>query len=102
MSQQLRRVLAAVSVTAALLLAVAAPSRAAGFREPASSGDIMSRVWSWMESLLPGVVSPAAPHQRPAGMLEKTTTSGGTTPMPIAPSPGAPGQGNMIDPEGAK
>jgi hypothetical protein len=101
MSQQHRRVLAAVSVTAALLLAAAAPSQAAGLREPVT-GDLMGRVWSWVESLLPGVASPAAPHQRPAGSFEKTTTGGSGTPIPIAPSPGAPGQGNMIDPEGVK
>ena len=101
MSQQLRRVLAAVGLTAALLLLAAAPSRAAGSGKPMisrlSSVDVLSRAWSWLESFLQASTAPRAIHQ-------KTVATGST---PVAPPPGPPpgpppptGQGNMIDPEG--
>jgi hypothetical protein len=93
MSQQLRRVLAAVGLTAALLLVAAVPSRAAGLPKPVVSVDLLGRAWSWLESLLP-----ASPLARP---VQKTTT--GTTPILVGPPPAPPssgGQGNMIDPEG--
>jgi hypothetical protein len=93
MSQQPRRILAAVGLTAALLLVAAAPSRAAGFPKPAVSVDLLGRAWSFLGSLLP-----APPVARP--VLRKTAT--GAT-LPVAPPPAPPatgGQGNMIDPEG--
>lgn len=106
MSQQIRRVLATVGVTAALLLAVPAPSRAAGFREPARAADlIVMRFWSWMDRLMPAF-GPTF------GMTAKTATvpTHPSSPAPIAPTQppppsgtGSPGdQGSMIDPEGVK
>ncbi len=94
MSQQLRRIAAAAGLSAALLLAAAAPSRAAGLPKPIVSVDLLGRAWSWLESLLP-----APPVARP--VQKKTTT--GTTPILVGPPPAPPGtggQGNMIDPEG--
>jgi len=97
MSQQLRRVLAAVGLTAALLLVAAAPSEAAGHGKPmiseVGSFDVLAHAWSWLESLLP---APA-----PRAIQRKTTYTG--TAIPVSPSPPPPstgGQGNMIDPEG--
>ena len=74
MSQQLRRVLAAVGLTAALFLALPAPSRAVALREPAISFGLMDRVWSWLESLLP------AADRGPAAQ-PKNATAGRTTVM---------------------
>jgi hypothetical protein len=93
MSRQLRRILAAAGLTAALLLAAAAPSRAAGLAKPIVAVDLLGRAWSWLDSLLP-----APPVARP--VQRKTAT--GTTPIPVGPPPTPPttGQGNMIDPEG--
>lgn len=97
MSRQLRRVLAAVGLTAALLLAAAAPSQAAGYGKPTmsrvSAFDVLARAWSWLESLLP---APA-----PRAIQQKTTYTGTTIPVSPPPAPPATGgQGSMIDPEG--
>lgn len=94
MSQQLRRVLAAVGLTAALFLALPAPSRAVALREPAISFGLMDRVWSWLESLLP------AADRGPAAQ-PKNATAGRTTVMqpPVLPLP-TEDQGSMIDPDG--
>lgn len=96
MSKQSRRVLAAVGLTAALLLAAAAPSQAAGHGQPmvSSTGsfDVLARAWSWLESLLP---APA-----PRAIQRKTTYTGTIIVLPPPPPPSTGGQGGMIDPEG--
>ncbi len=96
MSQQLRRVLAAVGLTAALLLVAAAPSEAAGHGKPmisrTGSFDVLAQAWSWLESLVP------APAPR---AIQRKTIYTGTIPVsPSPPPPSTGGQGNMIDPEG--
>ena len=93
MSLHLRRVLAAVGLTAALLLAAAAPSGAAGFPKPIVSVDLLGRAWSWLESLLPAAPAPRA--------IQPKTTYTGTIPVSPSPAPTSTGgQGGMIDPEG--
>lgn len=98
MSQPFRRVLAAVGVTAALLLAAAAPSQAAGHGKPiertispAGSPDVLAQAWSWLASFLP---APA-----PCAIQRKTTYTGTIIVSP-PPAPPTGGQGGMIDPEG--
>ncbi len=100
MSQQIRRFFVALGLTAALLLAGPAPSRAAGFRDAATTvPDFTSRLWSWLESLLPGPAGAAAPRPRaagkaPAGPVRWAAASTTTTTTTD--------QGSMIDPNGHK
>jgi hypothetical protein len=88
MSQPIRRFLAAMSMAAALLLALPAPSQAAAARRraPERSFDLATRAWLWLESLLG--------HPRP-GVQQKDIL---TTPQPL-PSPPST-QGPAIDPDG--
>lgn len=90
MSQSIRRMLVAMSVATALLVAVPAPSWAARARKPAPEPTLglMAQVWSWVESLL-GDPKPQT------GVPRKDTM---TTPTPLPPPPG---QGPAIDPNGA-
>lgn len=74
MSQRNQRWLAASALAAALLLAVPAPSPAAGFGRPAGvASGLLARAWAWWENvrILP----------RPVAVWEK--------------------QGSAIDPDGA-
>jgi hypothetical protein len=96
MSQQVRRVLAALGLTAALLLAAPAPSRAAGLRGLPAVPEISARVWAWLEGLLPAA---PAPSRRPA-RGEKQTSSP-VYPTAPATSPTSD-QGSAIDPNGYK
>jgi hypothetical protein len=90
MSQMMRRILVAASVTLALLLAVPAPSHAARTRRPAPdhSLGLVAQAWSWLESLLGDLKTPTAKRK------DIMTT---TSPLPPPPS-----QGPAIDPDGAK
>ncbi|HEY0514388.1 MAG TPA: hypothetical protein VGH73_20960 [Thermoanaerobaculia bacterium] len=92
----MRRTYAAAGLTAALLLAVPAPSRAVSFR-PSALADLMGGAWSWLESLLPGARVPAAPAQGPKGSVAPTRTD---TPPVVIPPPSTTDQGSMIDPDG--
>ena len=76
-----RRWLATAGLMAALLLAVPAPSLAAGFWRPAAElPGLVARAWSWLESL--GVVRRVPePARRPVAVWEK--------------------EGPMIDPNGS-
>jgi len=104
MSQRNRRALAALGLTAALLLALPVPSRAAGLWEVPALG-FTARAWAWLESLgLPGRQA-AAPH-RPAAAWEKEgsaidpdgrTVPGATSTTPSSP---APDQEGVIRPGG--
>jgi hypothetical protein len=89
MSQQMRRTLAAVGLAAALLLAVPAPSRAMGFREPSFVADgLLERICSWLWSLAPS----------PAPVARKDTSG---TPPPVGTTPpGTDDSGSHIDPDG--
>lgn len=90
MLQSIRRILAAMSVAAALLLVVPAPSWAAQARKPAPdhSLSLMAQAWSWLESLLG---DPRTPRVERKDVM--------TTPVPLPPPPN---QGPMIDPDGVK
>ena len=100
-----RRAAAALSLAAALFLVLPAPSQAARLWETPSA--VVSRVWSWMESL--GIVKPAAPSRRPAAPWAKEgsaidpngQTIPGTTPTDPTAS-ATSDEGSMIDPDGGK
>jgi hypothetical protein len=89
MSQHARRVLAALGLMVALLLAAPPPSRAAGLRELPSVTGFAARAWAWLENLLPG--PPAV--KEAAGTL--------TSPTP-PPHTGTSEEGSAIDPNGRK
>ncbi len=90
MLKSIRPVFAAMSVAAALLLAVPAPSWAAQAHKPVPgpSLSLMARAWSWLESLLG---DPRTPTVQRKDIM--------TTPLPLPPPPN---QGPMIDPNGVK
>jgi|GEM_PF-1460784 len=101
MSQQIRRVLVAFGLMAALSLTIPSASHAAGLRSPGLAGDFTACLWVWLEGLLPGAATPA-PFHRPA-------VKAGSTARPGQPVSGTPStasattdQGNMIDPNGFK
>jgi hypothetical protein len=94
MSQQIRRVLVAFGLMAALSLTLPSASHAAGLRSPGLAGDFTARLWTWLEGLLPGAATPAPSH-RPA------VKAGSTTGTPSTAS-ATTDQGNMIDPNGFK
>ena len=94
MSQHARRVLAALGLTAALLLAAPPPSRAAGFRELPSITGFAARAWAWLENLLP---------DRPAARGVFATKTDGTLTSPAAPPlTDTSNEGSAIDPNGRK
>jgi hypothetical protein len=98
MSQQIRRVLVAFGLMAALSLTTPSASHAAGLGSPGLAGDFTARLWTWLEGLLPGAATPAPSH-RPA---LKTGT------VIVSTAPGAPtdatktDQGSAIDPDGLR
>lgn len=100
-----RRAVAALSLAAALFLALPAPSQAAGIWETPSV--VVSRVWSWMESL--GFVKPAAAPRRTAAPGRKEgsaidpngRTVPGTTPA-APPASALSEEGSAIDPDGGR
>lgn len=94
MSQHARRVLAALGLMAALLLAAPPPSRAAGLRELPSVAGFATRAWTWLENLLP------AARGGKQGVATKTT---GAVTSPTAPPPtGTSEEGSAVDPNGRK
>lgn len=104
MSQRIRRSLAAVSLLAALSLALPAPSQAAGLWAPAAASTVwMARAWSWLEGLglVPG--KPAAAPRRSTAQREKSGLAApGDPSTAVETPPGGPFQGSGIDPNGAK
>jgi len=98
MSQYTRRVLAALGLTAALLLAAPPPSRAAGFRELPSVAGFVARAWAWLENLPPA--RPAARGERRVSAAKAAGTL--TSPAPPAPATGSSDEGSAIDPNGRK
>ena len=95
MSQYTRRFLAALGLTAALLLAAPPPSRAAGFRELPSVAGFVARAWAWLENL-----PPAARGERRVSAAKAAGTL--TSPAPPAPATGSSDEGSAIDPNGRK
>lgn len=106
MSQQLRRVLVALGLMAALFLATPAPSRAAGLRNALPGNDLAARFWVWMEGLLAGAAAPSPASHKPAAGLEKEGSGinpDGRTQPTVSPSPTSSAtsdQGSAIDPDG--
>ena len=90
MSKSARRIFAAMSLAAALLLVVPAPSWAGQARKPAPSHNVSlwAQAWTWLESLL-GDSRTTPTVQRKDGIM---------TSPPLLPPP--PDQGPMIDPNG--
>jgi hypothetical protein len=97
MSQQIRRVLVAFGLMAALSLITPSASHAAGLRSPGLAGDFTARLWTWLEGLLPGAATPAPAH-RPA--LKTGTVIVSTAPAPTAAT--KTDQGSAIDPDGLR
>jgi hypothetical protein len=97
MSQSIRRVLAVTGLVAALLLSIPAPSRAAGLRGQAPAASVVTRAWSWIESLL-GSSRPVA-STRPA--IQQKDSFPGPIPSPIPPS-STTGSGSAMDPDGVR
>jgi hypothetical protein len=71
MSQQLRRVLAAFGLMAALFLGTPASSEAAGLQNILIGHDLGARIWAWIEGLLPEVSSPKLNSPGPKSGLAK-------------------------------
>jgi hypothetical protein len=95
MSQQMRRILAAVGLAAALLLAVPAPSRAASLREPSFAAGLMERVWSWLWSLAP---ESSSQNTESGSYADEPATTSST---PATPPPTSTDEsGSHIDPDG--
>jgi hypothetical protein len=95
MSQSIRRVLAVTGLVAALLLSVPAPSQAAGLRGQAPAADLMTRAWSWVESLLGSSRPAASTPQRTIQQKNAPQTSG-------PPLTSTTGSGSAMDPDGVK
>jgi hypothetical protein len=92
MSQYVRRVIAALGLMAALLLAAPPPSRAAGLRElPIVPG--FARAWAWLEGLWPG--TPLEEKQESTASLTSPAT-------PVPPPTGTSDEGSAIDPNGRR
>jgi hypothetical protein len=99
MSQPFRSTLATLGLMAALVLAVPAPSRAAGLRQLPTVQGIAAGAWAWLESLLP--MTPQAMSHRRIEMRASATAS--LTPTPPPETSAAPSeQGSMIDPNGSR
>lgn len=97
MPQPTRCGLAAASLTAVLLLAVPAPSRAAGFPVPPAASAVAGRICSWLESLFAGAPAARPVHSsRRVGKTATTTTTTSNEPSPVIQ------QGSMVDPNGAR
>jgi hypothetical protein len=103
MSQQLRRVLVAFGLMAALLLATPSRSQAAGLRNVLKGYDLGATFRAWIEDLLPGATSTKPSSHRPAPGMEKEGS--GINPngvpqastLPVPPTVTASSQGSMID-----
>jgi hypothetical protein len=100
MSQRNRRVLAALGLTAALLMVLPMPARALGLWEIPSVG-LTARVWVWLEKLGIGGKT-AETERRPVARWEKEGSAinpdGRTTPNSTTP-PASTASG-MMDPDG--
>jgi hypothetical protein len=99
MFHPIRRAVALTTLTAAILVAVPAPSHAAQSRRAVpstqmSASDLMTQALSWLQGFLGG----SAPvSHRTVTVLKDTTTP---TPIPFPPPPNTGGSGNMTDPDG--
>ncbi|MFL6258991.1 MAG: hypothetical protein ACJ76Y_04695 [Thermoanaerobaculia bacterium] len=98
MSQQARRIVAALGLMAALLFAAPAPSRAAGFWEvPVLTPGIAARVRTWLEGWLP-VPRRANGVKQGSGVDPNGSVSPSTSPAPGSTT----NQGSGVDPNGTK
>jgi hypothetical protein len=98
MFSTIRRAVALTTLTAAILIAVPAPSHAAQSRSAVpnvSASDLMTQAMSWLQGFL-GVSAPLS--HRTATTLKDTTTP---PPIPFPPPTGSGGgSGSMTDPDG--
>jgi hypothetical protein len=102
MSQHVRRVVAALGLMAALLLAAPPPSQAAGLWDPPPLPGV-ARAWAWLESLWPGVPPTVSAPQRPVRAEKPGAAAGLTSLAAAAPPPaGTADEGSAIDPNGHK
>lgn len=102
MSQHVRRVLAALGLMAALLLAAPVPSRAAGLWDLPTVPGIAARVWTWLESLT-GTPRTTPSSPRAAVRGEKQGPDSGVPVSSPAPDSAATAdEGSAIDPNGRK
>ncbi|HEX4499172.1 MAG TPA: hypothetical protein VIE43_26080 [Thermoanaerobaculia bacterium] len=97
----IRRTVALTTLTAAILVAVPAPSHAAQSRRAmpdvqVSATDLMTQALSWLQGFL-GVSAPVS-HRTVTVLKDTTTTPPPTIPFPPPPNTG--GSGNMTDPDG--
>jgi hypothetical protein len=105
MSQQLRRVLIAFGLMAALFLASSMPSRAMGARTLLTGHELGETLWSWIQSLLPGS---GMRRSHPKGGFEKEGSGinpNGAPSTSIVPTPTVSTthyQGSGIDPDGGR
>ena len=103
MSQQLRRVLIALGLMAALVLTSPAPSQAADLRNVLSGHELGASIWSWIHSLLPDL---GVHRSHPKDRFEKEGSGINPDGAPHASLPPAPtvsttaDQGSGIDPNG--
>lgn len=98
MPQHARPVLAALALTAALLLAAPAPSRAAGLWEiPVLAPGIAVRVRTWLEGWRPGPRRAPVRNTKQGSALDPNGNPVPTT----SPSTGSTSnQGSALDPNG--
>lgn len=94
MSQQMRRILVAVGLAAALLLVVPAPSRAATFQEPAFAAGLVERLWIWLWGQAQTL--PVKDASTPVPLTNGNGNGNGST----SPPSGTTESGSMIDPDG--
>ena len=106
MSSPIRRVFVALGFMATLFLVAPSPSCAAGFPNPLMKKGFAVRVWSWLESLLPGSAVPTATAGRTVRLHEKegSAIDPNGAPRPAgSPAPASAAnsdQGSGIDPNG--
>jgi hypothetical protein len=100
MFSTIRRAVALTTLTAAILIALPAPSHAAQMRGAVLNGqvsasDLMTQALSWLQGFL-GVSAPVS-HRTATLQKDSTTTP---PPIPFPPPPGSGGSGSMTDPDG--
>lgn len=106
MSQQIRRAVLVLGLTAAFLLTATAPSHAAGARSSFMDKGFAASLWGWLENLLPGGTTPVAPVGRTVGVYEKEGSMIDPNGRPLPSGSTAPtsatsaDEGSMIDPNG--
>jgi hypothetical protein len=104
MSLQLRRVLIALGLMAALVLTSPAPSQAADLRNVLSGHELGANIWVLIQSLWPGSgvhrLHPKSGFEKEGSGIDPNGAPYPRT-MPV-PVPASADEGSMIDPNGKK